>query len=438
MPSFIDFYRSTTWMLLYGIVRIKGAAAQEDFADDGDDNDDDSCAFISSQTCGADDVCKFCAMCLQSSCILSKYIPPLLPKSGSSNTHQVCNTTQFGTTNIYAWYDYCLSSGNDNSGNYCATSSKCYQYRKTSNATVTYAWQNLTCDPSTCMLASEHGLPPPVPGQLLPPDTQPDPTQTHPYARPDHGNHPHRQDGHGYDFAVHSPAAIALIIACSCTFVGCLIWIGKLWKQSEFWPRVRLFGGSQRPPSTSSTPSTAPPSFSSNAPDMAQTDHSWGRPSLSHSTSSSQQPSSQQEAPPSYYHPDPPPPKYEHAIVTQIRGIQTIGETDSSVSASVSNDHEDETNATDHRNALGPPLWVPVYFTPNNPHFTFGRLRRHPPSSSTSAWNNEWTDPMRAFWFHHQQQMQQQNPAMWRQPLLPSSTDTVEEPSSSSQPPPSR
>lgn len=83
-------------------------------ADDPNDDDDD-CAFISGQHCDQNGICKYCAMCLQSSCILSKTInssnSSLLQQPQSS-----CNTTQFGTTNLYNWYDYCLSSDNDSTG----------------------------------------------------------------------------------------------------------------------------------------------------------------------------------------------------------------------------------------------------------------------------------------------------------------------------------
>lgn len=72
-----------------------------------DEEEDDDCAFISGQHCDQNGICKYCAMCLQSSCILSKTI-------GVGTT--TCNTTQFGTTNLYNWYDYCLSSDNDVGG----------------------------------------------------------------------------------------------------------------------------------------------------------------------------------------------------------------------------------------------------------------------------------------------------------------------------------
>lgn len=77
-----------------------------------DEDDDDECAFISGQHCDGNGICKYCAMCLQSSCILSKTIG----NNPLQQQQQQCNSTQFGTMNLYNWYDYCLSSGNDNSG----------------------------------------------------------------------------------------------------------------------------------------------------------------------------------------------------------------------------------------------------------------------------------------------------------------------------------
>lgn len=83
----------------------------DDNENDDDDDDDDECAFISGQRCDQNGVCKYCAMCLQNSCILSKTIGVSTSASSSS-----CNSTQFGVKNLYNWYDYCLSSDNDSNG----------------------------------------------------------------------------------------------------------------------------------------------------------------------------------------------------------------------------------------------------------------------------------------------------------------------------------
>ncbi|KAI8966984.1 hypothetical protein BDF20DRAFT_840521 [Mycotypha africana] len=137
-------------------------SADDNTIDDSSrDDDDDDCAFISGQHCDQNGICKYCAMCLQSSCILSKTIDNKQPLDPIN--HNNCNSTQFGTTHIYDWYDYCLSSGNDSNGDYCATSTECYQYRKSVEPTVTYAWHNLTCNPTTCMLTASNGSAPPIP-----------------------------------------------------------------------------------------------------------------------------------------------------------------------------------------------------------------------------------------------------------------------------------
>ncbi|KAG0169937.1 hypothetical protein DFQ28_002774 [Apophysomyces sp. BC1034] len=106
-----------------------------------------------------------------------------------------------------------------------------------------------------------------------------------------------------------------------------------------------------------------------------------------------------QEPLPSYFAPDPSPPKYEHAIVNQIRGLR-----DDNVA-----DDPTTSNDLQHGSAIPAPLWLPVYFAPNQSSFSFGRLHRHPSpstaSSSGPAWNStEWEDRLRAFW------NQQQNP----------------------------
>jgi hypothetical protein len=90
---------------------------QQQQIEEDEEDDDDDCAFISGQHCDQNGICKYCAMCLQSSCILSKTIPSNNNVLGASNP--VCNTTQFGTTDLYDWYDYCLSSGNDSTGSKC-------------------------------------------------------------------------------------------------------------------------------------------------------------------------------------------------------------------------------------------------------------------------------------------------------------------------------
>ncbi|CAO3627709.1 unnamed protein product [Mucor fragilis] len=361
---------------------------------DADDDDDDECAFISGQHCDQNGICKYCAMCLQSSCILSKTI-------GESNNVNSCNTTQFGTTNLYNWYDYCLSSDNDNSGDYCATSTECYQYRKSAGPSVTYAWHNLTCNPSTCMLIASNGAPPPIP---VPPQTigtSGSGTQSpiDPYHKTPHGDDTtfnasdadarHRY----YHNKFHNPAAIALAIVCCLVLLVAICWMLRLCKKKGWWPftmnRLLLTASaatagkrrdrshqapSESNNSISSIPSSAPPSFSSTPPDMAVIRHPhlhlYTHQPLIPSGRSSTASFSNNESLPSYLSPYLSPPKYEQAIVTQIRGLREEGSSSSSNRSSLSNTDQYHRNNT----APLPSMWVPVYFTQQHqPNFGRGR-----------------------------------------------------------------
>ncbi|ORZ06024.1 hypothetical protein BCR42DRAFT_427523 [Absidia repens] len=364
--------------------------------DTTDDDDDDSCAYISGQNCDNDGICKYCAMCLQSSCILSKSIP-----SNKTIGNPVCNATQFGTTNVYDWYGYCLSSGNDNSGDYCATSTECYQYRRNSNASTSYIWQSLTCDPNSCLLVTDNGQPAPTPG-VLPPSDSPSASSNHNNPASSHPISSHHHNEAGEE---HNPTAIALSVTCTLIFVGALAWLFRLWKRSRYWPPPFLKHIAATTTSSSSTttvPNSAPPSFRSTAPEMAciattsmtdgsrQQQQQQQRPIPSSRSSSRSSNNREGEALPSYFSPDPSPPKYEHAIVTQIRGLleDSNYHYHAGPSSSMDLDHHhhhqgynanDDSMAMDHHsNALPPPMWVPIYFAPNHTSFSLGRLRRHP------------------------------------------------------------
>ncbi|GAA5812417.1 hypothetical protein MFLAVUS_005872 [Mucor flavus] len=336
-----------------------------------EEEDDDECAFISGQHCDQGGICKYCAMCLQSSCILSKSI---------GTTAATCNTTQFGTTNLYDWYDYCLSSDNDNSGSYCATSTECYQYKKSARPTVSYAWHNLTCNPSTCMLVASNGTPPPIP---LPP--QPN----LPYDNANTINRIKHNPTHGHDIAnatdrhryyhdkhpFHNPAAIALTVVCSLVLVILIGWLFRLFKKKGWWPfqgslmnrrldkKTRQTAANHPASMISSVPSSAPPSFSSVPPDMAIIRHphlplpTTLQPSI-HSTRSS----TSVEPLPSYLSPYPLPPKYEQAIVTQIRDLR-----DDHMGSSAGSSMDQY-----HHGATAPSMWVPVYFTQQQSNFRRG------------------------------------------------------------------
>ncbi|KAL1935205.1 hypothetical protein VTP01DRAFT_4345 [Rhizomucor pusillus] len=426
-----------------------------DSGDDGDSSSDDSgddCSLISSHTCNPNGICKYCAMCLESSCILSKSTTP-----SEASAQAACNTTQFGA-DVYDWYGYCLSSGNDSDGDYCATSVECYQYRKNANASVSYIWQNLKCDPNSCLLVTDRGTPPPAPGQLPPLGGSSNGTNGH-------GSSTDSKDGDGerhhehseLDFADHSPTAIALTVTCTFIFLVGVVWLMRLWLRSRYAPLIAqkrpfswLAGASTRPRSNDSdssrVPSTAPPSFSSE-PEMTSTRSNGVVRRIFSSSLRSGQSShgsqsgsiNNQEPLPAYNSPDPSPPKYEQAIVTQIRGLHDPA----------SQEPDDQQG----HGALPPPLWLPIYFTPNHSAYSFGRLRRHPPphlqssaegASSSSApspsqslfqnqstlWHhsNDLADPFRAFWYHHQQLQQQHHIQLQPSTSSPASTSSRQAP----------
>ncbi|ORX55697.1 hypothetical protein DM01DRAFT_1335093 [Hesseltinella vesiculosa] len=373
---YVMFYLFILWLPL--------RLAQDTATDDTDD--DDSCSYISGQNCDANGICKYCAMCLQSSCILSKSI---------AISNAVCNTTMFGT-NVYDWYGYCLSSGNDNSGDFCATSTECYQYRKSSNITTNYTWQSLTCDPATCLLVTDKGQPAPSPG-TVPPETN-DPTNPD-YAQ--QSNH-HRHDPAAVSANDHRhPLIIALSVTCTLVVVVAAVWLTRFWRKRTSRRYRRQLDLSSTPPADSRsthsyTPSSSPPSFRSN-PEMTSVSHHRNNanhciPSRSSSRSSStttacaaRQRSSPDdltcsEPLPSYFSPEPSPPKYEQAIVSQIRGLLE----DSSYTLGASSSDADPL----HSQTLPPPIWVPVYFTPHQNSFSLGRLRRFPPPSALAAWQS--------------------------------------------------
>ncbi|KAI9299807.1 hypothetical protein BJ944DRAFT_273876 [Cunninghamella echinulata] len=424
-------YSTFYYLLLLLIINIIKPSYQQNTTattpTDDNNDDDDSCAFISGQNCDNNGVCKACVMCLQSSCILSKSIHSL---KAPSNT-PVCNTTLFGDTDIYNWYGYCLSSGLDNSGDNCTASTQCYPYQR-NNISTSFIWQSLTCEPNSCSLITDNGQPPPLPTAL---------------PSPNDDNNSNNGNGNGngsgdtagdannsihdnrYRHRMENRAiTIALSVTCTLIFVATMAWLFRRWKKLQYWPmsfKKKQAPSSSSPSSpnlpegvSSSLPTTAPPSFrstvssSSRRPEMRQRRHST--PSLI-STSSIER----TDPLPSYFSPDPSLPKYEQAIVTQIRGllfddrhyhaIASSSSSSSNTSLPTTTDHaqqqqymDDETNMMmdHHTNALPPPMWVPVYFTPNH-SFSVGRMRRHPqyypfhhahPPSALSGSNNNEQD----------------------------------------------
>ncbi|KAI9313233.1 hypothetical protein BX666DRAFT_2030607 [Dichotomocladium elegans] len=401
-------------------------SSNSDSSDDSSSGSQSDCALITGHSCNANGICKYCAMCLEDECILSKSVAA---NSSSEVSQTAADCSSQADTNVYNWYGYCLSSGNDNDGDYCATSVECYQYRKTTNgSSVSHLWQNLTCDANSCLLTTARGGAPPPPGQIPPVSTtSPGENQASSTAGAGEGNDNENSGHHHHEFTPRSATAIALMVTCSFIIVVGLLWLAQLWTKRRKRNRRPTLSV------TSSIPSSAPPSFQSNSggllasglgasagtangrvPEMTQ----WRRLSRSSSLSSLHS----VEPLPSYFSPDPSPPKYEQAIVTQIRGLMAARGTDEG-------NEENATEQYQHNDPLPPPMWLPIYFTPNQSAFSFGRLRRHPPfaassssraqtgasSSSSSAaisaheQDNAWSDPMRAFWYHHQQQLEQLN-----------------------------
>lgn len=269
-----------------------------------EDENDSQCALVSGQHCDQNGICKYCAMCLQSSCVISK------------SENESCNATQSGIPQSYKWYDFCLSSGNTTDGgkkrkkerdgylfltqykDYCATSTQCYQYQKSFGPSITYTWNNLTCDPINCILVGK-----------LPPSVQPASLTGH--GPSNTTGKPHTQ--HDPLPSFHPPTAIAVIV---------FITIGMLAISTTcFMKRCK-----RKRSANSSIPTSAPPSFSqailSSRPHSSTSSHSEVLPSYLSAIS---------------------PPKYEHAIVTQIRG------------------HSRDSLHGEHQPT--PSIWIPVYFT---------------------------------------------------------------------------
>ncbi|KAI8636605.1 hypothetical protein BD408DRAFT_85846 [Parasitella parasitica] len=310
------------------------------------------CSFISGEGC-LNGVCKFCAMCLPSACILAT------PYSTGDNEGSTCAVTNqpYG----YDFYNYCLSSGlkisGDNSdsnddGDYCNTSTACYPYRQ-GDLKQQHIWDNLTCNDS-CQLTSNDGSPLPIPIPI----THISVTTSihHPFTGTmSSGNiNPHRNQ---FDPRTKSPASIALVSVFSIVSVFLAIWLVRIvFYKTKYWPWINkyFFCNFCRPAivplqapqltssltqDTESTPSSRPPSFQSNNLVLYSAIHQHGSNSSNSSNSSLP-----------YYCQDPTLPKYEQAIVTQIRGMSFSDHHPSSSSSSTQQQHPQ-------------PIWVPLYLS---------------------------------------------------------------------------
>jgi hypothetical protein len=285
---------------------------------------------------------------------------------------------------------------------YCATSTECYQYRKSVGPTVTYAWHNLTCNPSSCMLIASDGAPPPVP----PPFSSSNPNEKG--SKDDIGTSSNgiskstKDDSYYHNKPFHNPAAVALTVVCSLVLIVASVWVVRLFKKKNWWPHIRVFSrrgdGVARTRkrhdnrictnSISSVPRSAPPSFSSTPPEMAivhcshEVNGMFNQNTIYSARSSAS--SSQIEPLPSYLSPDSSLPKYEQAIVTQIRGWRS----DDSSSSSTDNQITSQPLSS---------MWVPVYFS-HPSHF-----RHFNNDNATNLYgvpSQHLGAPLQSFWIH--------------------------------------
>lgn len=89
----------TIFLLLFTVLSFPSKSIQQ--------QQYDGCSYINGQGC-MDDICKFCAMCVPSSCILAT------PYSTGNNEGSTCKATQ--QSDGYDFYNYCISSGTDDDG----------------------------------------------------------------------------------------------------------------------------------------------------------------------------------------------------------------------------------------------------------------------------------------------------------------------------------
>ncbi|CAO3631661.1 unnamed protein product [Mucor hiemalis] len=235
----------------------------------------------------------------------------------------------------------------------CDTSTQCYPYRQ-SNTTSAHSWDNLTCNMDTCLLINIDGSQPAAP---IPLDNT---TIVLPTTNSSDTHHPTNKDTnrhHNSPFDLKSGSAISIALTSVCIIVSlCLVaWLIRiLFYKTTYWPVINKFlccgrcaykssdGSSNR--SSTSTTRSPPPSF-----------HSTGLVMRSNSNNSSHG-----SVLPNYFQQDPSPPKYEHAIVTQIRGMRFLNH------SSLDNDNN-ENSASEHQPIWVPaqqPVWMPVYISP--------------------------------------------------------------------------
>jgi hypothetical protein len=271
---------------------------EDDDSGDQDSDDDSKCSFISGQGY-LNGICKYCAMCIPSNCILAT------PYSTGNNDGSTCDAIgQDG----YDFYNYCLSPGDqyldDDESNGCPTSTVCYQYRHSS---YSHAWDNLTCAQDSCLLLNRDGTPPPVPGSDNINITVSGPNNSHPT----------RQHYNQLDVKSGSAASIALLTSCIILALCLVALVTRCFCRTRLKRKIALFLNND-------TFVSPPPSFHSNSSNTMM----MMMMMMARAPSRETLPDYDENLPP----------KYEHAIVTQIRGFASTSTTEAG--------------------------WIPVYVSP--------------------------------------------------------------------------
>ncbi|KAG2212286.1 hypothetical protein INT47_001645 [Mucor saturninus] len=271
------------------------------------------CAFISGGGC-VNGLCKYCAMCITDDCILST------PYSTTGdNVNSTCAVThqKYG----YEFYNYCLSSGDDDDGDDCSTSTVCHHYEQSNATDAMHVWDNLTCDQDSCFLVN-------TPRYI---NTTSISNTTQPVTGSGSDGNEHVQD-HVEDNK-RSSTIIAVVIVCTViSFCLLALSVRILFYKTKYWPTINKYFCCNFWPRNnnetidSSVPSSGPPSFRS---EMVIRSNNSDLPGYTGREVS--------------------PPKYEEAIVTQIRGARYHHNMD----------YHQPSSSTQA-------VWVPVYARPGS------------------------------------------------------------------------
>ncbi|KAL9541198.1 hypothetical protein MBANPS3_009263 [Mucor bainieri] len=362
---------------LGGLIILLWSSAQLTLQQD-DDSDNSSCSFISGEGC-MNGVCKFCAMCLPSVCILAT------PYSTGDNDGSTCAVTNqpYG----YDFYNYCLSSG---------LSSSDYDSDDDSDDGDDEGIDS-------CQLILNNGSPPPIPIPIANITTVTNSHHPSPGITSSGNVNPHRSP---FDPRTRSPTSIALISVCS--IVSCLlvIWLVRIvFYKTKYWPWInRYFCCGFCHPSVKPLPTASLTSSSSSSNSMSEAAPPHSRPpsfqsNNQHNTISMQQHSihsrnSSYASLPSYHCQDPSLPKYEQAIVTQIRGMSFIDHHPSAATSAAA------AAAASAASSGQQPIWIPIYLSSSSvPNST---IVSSPVFNTFLTSNSDWARPPN---IRHQPQM---------------------------------